>query len=476
MPYLAGAPAHILQRYVFFHIFAPLMRNRTNIFRITTAIIITLSLASCSKESIHGDGFHRGPETGKDQSIRVENKEQRNVLLLYSAGHNSISSYLEEDIQDLQQGWIPESRRNSNVLLIYSHPLAKDKPYYTPVSPTLTRLSTDTNGDLIKDTLIVYPENTRSATAEQLHEVLDYVQNTFPAKSYGMIFSSHATGYLPAGYYSKPEDYLFPGEKKAMYRGGKRIRSSVPVPYHEPEHDPSLPAVKSIGQDLIKTSGTSMSYEIELDDFAEAIPMKLDYILFDACLMGGVEVAYELKDKCRHIGFSQTEVLAEGFDYKTLTSHLLGTETPDPKAVCRDYFMQYDIQSGIYRSATISMIDCSRMAHLAETCKVLFEKYRKQIKDLKPRDVQKYYRYDYHWFYDLVDIVAKAGATLEELAQLEEALDECVAYKASTPEFMGSFTIDTYSGFSMYLPCNGSPELDKYYKTLQWNKDTGLVE
>jgi hypothetical protein len=191
--------------------------------------------------------------------------------------------------------------------------------------------------------------------------------------------------------------------------------------------------------------------------------------------MGGVEVAYELKGKCGTVGFSQTEVLAEGFDYKTLTEHLLGSESPDPQAVCEDYFLQYDIQSGVYRSATISMVDCSKMEPLADICRTLFEKYKSNITVLNPDEIQRYYRYDYHWFYDLKDIIIHAGATEEELKNLQDALDECIVYKACTPEFMGSFAIDIYSGLSMYLPCNGSVELDKYYKTLQWNIDTKLV-
>jgi hypothetical protein len=40
---------------------------------------------------------------------------------------------------------------------------------------------------------------------------------------------------------------------------------------------------------------------------------------------------------------------------------------------------------------------------------------------------------------------------------------------------MNEFKIDIFSGFSMYLPRNGSNELDKFYRTLQWNQATGLV-
>ena len=70
----------------------------------------------------------------------------------------------------------------------------------------------------------------------------------------------------------------------------------------------------------------------------------------------------------------------------------------------------------------------------------------------------------------------EAGANEYEIAGLHNALYECVLYKGHTPGFMYEFDINTFSGFSMYLPCNGNTELDKFYKTLQWNQATGLIE
>ena len=408
--------------------------------------------------------------------MRVPTQERRNVLILYSAGYNSLSSYLNEDIKDLQKGWLPGPDRGDNILLVYSHSPAKRGTYSVPNSPTLTRLWQDRDGNAVLDTLVRYPAETYSATAEQLHTVLSYVKETFPANSYGMIFSSHATGYVPAGFYTDPYNYLYQKKTGVMYRGGYQFHTPQPVPYVEPERDPSLPAVKSIGQDQVGTPGNYMSYEIEIDDFVNAMPMKMEYILFDACLMGGIEVAYQFKDKCRYIGFSQTEVLAEGFNYQTLTTHLLGSRTPDPKAVCDDYFQQYDVRKDpLYRSATISMVDCSRMGSLTEVCKDLFSKYNSQINKLNYNLVQRYFRSSDHWFYDLEDIIVKAGANEEELNRLRAALNECIVYKAATPAFMQTFEIKTYCGLSMYLPSNGHVELNKYYRTLDWNKATSLV-
>ena len=396
-------------------------------------------------------------------------------MLLYSAGYNSLSSFLKEDISDLTKGWIPGSGKDENILLVYSHN-RKSGGYETPNPPVLYRMYKNRKGVTVKDTLKTYTKETHSATAEQLNEVLNYVKTAFPAKSYGMIFSSHATGYLPAGYYGNPGQYVFKEKSGMRRRQGKNIHTTNPVPYYAPDFDPSLPAVKSIGQDQIGTSGNYLSYEIELDDFAEAIPMPLEYILFDACLMGGIEVAYELREKCRYVGFSQAEVLAEGFDYSKLAGHLIGTDTPDPKSVCDDYFQQYDIQTGIYRSATISMVDCTKLEPLADICHTLFEKYRTEIDQLDPNKIQRFFRSRYHWFYDMEDIIAKAGATEDELSQLQSALSDCVVYKAATPSFMEDFDINVFSGFSMYLPCHGNEELDKFYQTLAWNKATSLVK
>lgn len=438
---------------------------------------MALALAACEPSfDFHSDFYHDGvsSDRGDGYGGREVREESRNVLLLYSAGFNSLSGYLEEDIRDLLSGELPSEGRIKDVLLVYSHLPVKKSAYAIPSSPVLTRVYKDIYGNVARDTLVVYPSSTYSSSAVQLNEVLTYVRDNFPAKTYGMIFSSHATGYLPAGYYTSPDSYVYAPASSTL--GTERGRAPRGVPYLEPEHDPALPMVKSVGQDQVGGYGAYLSYEIQIEDFARALPMYMDYILFDACLMGGVEVAYELKDRCGLVGFSQTEVLAEGFDYRSIPNYLLSGQEPDPESVCRDYFEQYDVQSGIYRSATISLVDCRRLEPLAAICADLFEKYRRDMRNLSPFNVQRYYRYDYHWFYDLVDILVKAGADPADVEALENAVDDCMIYRAATPEFMGAFDIDSYSGFSMYLPCHGNSELDKYYRTLKWNIATGLVE
>ena len=423
-----------------------MLKNIINKCRWIPAFLLVLTFCGC-------EGWF-----GKNRK-----REYDDVLIYYAAGYNSLSSFLKGDFNDLKKGYIPRDANGEDVLIAYVHVKTSDP------SPVLLRLYRDRHDKLVTDTLAVYDKSTISSSAAQLGKVLSSVNEKFPAKRYGMIFSSHSTGYLPAGYYTGSKEY----EADRMARTGVPPVSGDlnPVPYREPDYGPDSPLTKSIGQDAVG----NLSYEMELSEFASAIPMYMEYIMFDTCLMGGIEVAYELKDICGKIGFSQAEVLAEGFDYTKLTRHLFLNDVPRPEKVCEDYFLYYDAQTGLERSATISCVDCSRLGSLAQVCSGLFSKYADSISQVDPGKVQRYFRSNYHWFYDLKSILVEAGIDAAELKSLEDALNECIIYKAATPSFIGSFDIEVFSGFSMFLPSNGGARLKEFYRTLEWNMDTGLV-
>lgn len=436
-------------------------------------VLAVLAICSCRKL---GDEFDIPVYDGNERKEAGERVtgEIRKALILYMCGYNSLSQYITEDIEDLLSGDIPLEGRNRDLLFIYSHLPSAYSNYSTPTSPSLTRICKDMDGNIIRDTVLRLPVGTISSSAATLKDVLGYIKDNYPARGYGLLFSSHATGWLPAGYYSN-SGYYDSSNGAGVLTGAATGLTPVPVPYVAPEYNPDEPAVRSIGQDQVYTGSQIYSYEMNIKEFADAIPMKLDYILFDACLMGGIEIAYELKDICGSIGFSQAEVLAEGFNYKTLTSRLLTPKEPDPVSVCRDYFEYYDAREGMERSATISVVDCTKLEQLAEVCSELFAKYRSGMDSVRPSEVQNYFRSNKHWFYDLADILEKSGASDGDMSRLNAALDECLPYKAATPQFI-TIPIDKFSGFSMYLPCNGSSYLDDYYSDLKWNLASGLVK
>lgn len=404
--------------------------KRFNIIIIALAVAAA-GLVSCGKSC---------PESQRPQSYRQ-------VFLYYMAGYNNLSSYLLENLSDLERGVLPSKSRDQ-AILVFSHTTKASYDYTTPNSPCLIQIYRE-KGRCVADTISVYPESMSSASASTLKTVLEDVRSLFPADSYGMLFSSHATGWLPEGY---------------LNSSARTSASS--------ESLQSYPLTKSVGAQYNGSSRNSE--EIELSEFAAAIPMKLDYIIFDACLMGGIEVAWELRDVCDMLVFSPAEVIARGFIYQPISWNLFSGQTPDLGQICRDYFSYYDSQTGQMRSATVSLVDCRNLQPLADCFREILSQHRDMIPFSRDK-CQAYFYDSKEYFFDLRDFASCLGATEAELDRLDDALAGCVAFHAETPTFF-DLRLERCCGLSTYIPSEDFPVLNSFYKTLAWNSQTGLVE
>lgn len=412
---------------------------------IWTLLAVLLVATACSKDAGFEMGISGADSASRSSSERGYSMPSRRVMVMISAGYNSLSGYLSEDLKDLESGYIPEGTYfNADVLLVLARLPKSAGDYASPSAPVLYRLWANRSGEVQRDTIQVWGGDTQLCTRETIHEALSTTQKKYPAQSYGVVFSSHGSGWLPPGYYTDPSKF-------------------------EPSSG-SLWSLRSIGQDKTPSGGT----EMDLNDFADAIPMHLDYCLIDACLSGCVEVAHAFKGKADIVGFSPTEVLADGFDYKNITTHLFARPL-DPVEVCREYFAYYNAQSGSNRSATITAVDTRKMDALEAVCKELFEAYRPILKTMSGGNVQGYFRYDRHYFYDLRDILVQAGISEQEKTRLDATLSQFIVYQAATDYFL-SIPLTRVCGLSMYLPSMGSTYLNNYYKEhVSWNQATELV-
>ena len=419
--------------------------------RLILLSVLLLALAACERD-------------GADITLSLGpyGSETRKVMILYEAGFNSLSSAIKSNIRQLQEGYLPGKDRNDDVVLVFSHLTAGAKDYGNHTSPTLVRLY-EQYGEVQADTLKVWPLDTPIANKEMVTEVFNWIREAFPAAGYGAILASHATGWLPEGYFSDPWD-----------RPGTTSWS---------------PRRKTFGQEYsnyVNNTNNDVE-EIEIKDLAAAIPYKLDYILFDACLMATVEVVWELRNVASYLAVSPCEIPSAGFNYRTMTEHLLKPAVPDLQGVCEDYFNMYKDDT-VY-GATITMVDCSRLDPLASVCRELFDRYRSGIRGLAGSKVQVYDRImgtkNYLAFFDLKDMLREAGATDGDLADLQAAVDEALVYEAHSSRFI-SIKLDRCCGLAVYLPAypdyrrdtyHGTQYLDSYYKeNLSWNQATMLVE
>ena len=399
------------------------------------ALIITIALSVCSCDKT-GPRLYEGPF----DSVMIFYAEAYNNLsrgIIGTDYHSEQDTLRCSDLQDLCRGDIP-GKESHRAILAYCHGTRKNNTDYTsPNSPVLIRIYRE-DGRAVLDTVKVYESNTVSASASELNGVLNSIRNTYKSDHYGLVYSSHASGWLPCNFYSSNK---------------------------------AAPAPKSVGSQF--DTSPSYTYEVDIKDFESAIPMKLDYIIFDACLMGGIEVAYELRKVCDRIVFSPTEIFAEGLYYRTIAKRLL-QDVPDLKKVCKDYMEHYEA------GATISLVDCRQLDKLSSEAGKLINKYGGNIPGIQKSSVQKFYTGGHEWFYDMRSIIKAAGATTDELDELDKALDACIPYKDYTPDFgIGTqyyIPIREYCGLSMWLPMTKYSELVSYYKNLEWNKAVGLVK
>ena len=262
-----------------------------------------------------------------------------------------------------------------------------------------------------------------TADADVLKEVLQDAISLYPAQEYGLILWSHGSSWMPAS-----------------------------------------SGLRSFGND----NGARMN----IPDLAENLPVKFKFILFDACLMGAVEVAYELKDKTDYMIASSTETQATGFPYDVIIPELLQPAI-DYNAVAKTYFDHYNAQQGAYQSATVSVVETQQLPALATAMKHLCENNPVNFDVFDRTSVQRLDVYEEQYVFDLLDFVDKIFPNANKDDFIVK-LNEAVLCKYHTPQFIQTYNINTYCGLSCYIPLPSRVDLNAFYKTLKWYQDAGL--
>lgn len=361
----------------------------------------------------------------------TDDPEYCRVVVLYLAANNNLSSYASNNIVSLKEGYLP-GEDSKDIVLIYSH--------LSGSNPKLLRLYKDDSGKVQEDVVANF-DSQNSATPQVLENLLNKVKIIFPAEEYGLILWSHASGWLPQGYYSSPTGF----------------NAYMPDPY----------------AGIVKSFGEDSGIEMEITDLKDAIPYHLSFIIFDCCFMGGIETAYELKDKCDYIVASPTEILATGFPYDQVMKPLFES-TADLNETCQIFYDYYNGMNGANKSATIAIYQTDKLQQVAAASKIIFNNNRSKIATLNMSQVQKYFRLDKHWFYDLSDLM-ESIAMPSEFTNFKSALDNAVIAKWSTDNFI-DIKINSFSGISTYIQNPTNSYLDNFYKGYQWNRDSEMIK
>lgn len=415
-------------------------------FIFMAAVLSSLLVFSCEEESPYP------PYKGSGR-----------VVVVYISANNNLSnyddaefgvSYADTNYVAMLEGYLP-AQGSGERLLVFFHTVDD--------SPRLVELSRDRKGNPVETVVRTFDVES-SSTAECVGSVLSYVKESYPSDNYGLILWSHSTGWLPEGYYENgaPSGYANPADAPTSPMNHMDVYGNAIVKMAGPGISPS-----SFGND--KYTGE----EIDIIDLAAAIPMHLDFLIFDSCLMGCVEVAYQFRGVTDYFLASPTEVLANGFPYTHIMEPLFKYSTESAlKEVADLYFHYYADSNSPY--ATVSVVDCSRLDGLASACRAIYEENRYKVPDLDLGTIQPYFRMNKHWFYDLGDFVESLEPSATLMADFRSAMDRAVIFKENTERFI-SFEITDFSGLSTYIQKPEEPYLDEYYRGLDWNIATRMI-
>jgi len=382
-----------------------------------------------------------------DEPDPVQEEDLRTVLV-YIAADNSLTSFAADDIAEMVSGFAAVDADKNNLLVYVDTQSAK---------PLLYQITKDSKGAVVKNILHEYEEQ-NSVYPTVMAEVYNRVFSAFPAKSYGLVLWSHGDGWLPS-----------PSNISA-----------------------SKASTRWFGQD-----GTSYMDISSLNTALNSAP-HFDFILFDACFMQSVEVAYELKDRADYFIGAPNEIPGPGAYYTELVPAMFSQAKDLASTVAHGYYdyyaAKYTGQLGSNENwtmgVTVSVLKSSEVQALATATAAILPKY---ITNGSAINVSSIYSYDprsTYFYYDLKDLIKSLVASDDQtlFSAWSDAFELAVPVHLTTDKTYSSFingmvSMAGSSGLSSYVPRSGTylydghlysyVSLNTFYHSYAWYSAAG---
>lgn len=360
------------------------------------------------------------------------------TVLVYMSAENSLSDFVQADLKEMIKGARSLSDNESLVVFLDS-PNNNSKLYRI-----------DRNGQTeIKD----YGEDLVSTDISVLKRVLGDTEAMLPAKEYAMVMWSHASGWQPENL-----------------------------------------ATRSFGQD---TNPGTLASQMDIPKMAEALQgfTKMKYIMFDACFMQCIEVAYDLRNVTDYILAAPCEIPGTGAYYDKLVPAMFST-TP-AEALVDNYYRPYIAENEADQKknygAVMAALDCSQVEHFTTVTREVLPNYDASM-TLDIPSLQMYLAYDAKsgWgnpvkISPYYDIKGEMRQLLSDAnyQKWEDALNRLIVAKGATDTFLSVYhspnvTVDKekFSGLAGYIP-NLYPDCEQWdalFRETNWYTAAGWKE
>ena len=364
------------------------------------------------------------------------------TLIVYMAAENTLSSFARYDSVEIAQGlgnigvdhrvvvYIDDAKSSRLCVGMREQPL-----------------------QLVK----TYNENICSTDSADMERVLREIVKTYPAEHYGLILWSHASGWVPSSQTSKTVLRSFGvdnGSRNNYSNDGPRM--NITTLAHVLEHLPHL-----------------------------------DFVLFDACFMQCMEVAYQLRRVTDYVIGSPAEVPGDGAAYINVLQPMCQIPTNVDRML--ENYVDYYVNGGgrvPYTGAEISAIRTDKVEALAAASAPYLQRLFSGRRRPDCGDVQKYYLGSsqnlYTEFYDFKNLMYH-HLSAEEYEEWCEAYDAAVPWAPLTPTWYSAFSsaaghlcqiadLEHTGGVSLFVPSETYAQkgwVDKYHE-YDWYGDTGM--
>lgn len=364
------------------------------------------------------------------------------TVLLYIDGNNNLDSDAKINMNDLEAVGSTSSVAMVTQLAVLNSPT---KRYY---------ITKDSDHNNISSKLLQTMGTVDMASSANLNDFIKWGVANYPADHYMLVLWDHG--------------------------GGWRTTRAITQPR----------AIKSIFQD--DTFGTEMSLA-ELNSALNGTP-KMDAIVFDACLMGMLEVGASIKGHANLMIASEELVPGQGLPYTAIMSSLVANPSIDRVSFGRTIVDQYlkAYSSPVYESIALSMINLDALGDLETATDQLSTAIINNISTVKTnvesaQSNSQHFDYDssstshvyaavYKDLYDFASRLTSTGSTaVNTSAQaVMQAVNNTVTYEGHYSDYMKNA-----HGISIFLPPPGDSTWSSWqseYNTLQFATDTSWNE
>lgn len=365
-----------------------------------------------------------GLNSCKSDEPKPVEKVQRTVLV-YMIASNSLGSngFADADFAEMAAG-ISNKPSNSRWIVYYASPVkTEDAVLFELTAEGRKQLNTYTQGE--------------SATSSRMSKVIDDMKQFAPADNYGLILWSHASGWQQDGI----DEY------------GTRSNDNLIQPM-------------SFGVDFDK--------RMNVTNLAKALAGKgIDYVYFDACYMGTVEVAYELRNAVKYIVGSPAETPAPGMPYDQNLPLLLRGNKDDLIQAATNTFDYYNSKQLLdERSCTISVIDTDGLDELASATREIYKLTPLPHPGSKVTNYRGNTRQGYAIdFAEYVRALADEDNLTELRSKFDLAMSKTVLYCNATEKMWNKYPLYSSNGLSTYVFNYAKDFDDNGYPQLKWAQD-----